>query len=142
MDHMWARVWTDLLARVSGPLKFRLVLQPAMACFFAIRSGLKDAKQGNPPYFWALLWDRGHRLYMVKEGWKSIGRVFLLAIAIDVIYQIIVLRYVYPGEAIIVATVLAIVPYLILRGLVTRAARRWKDHTNTIDKGPGMSKAA
>jgi hypothetical protein len=30
-------------------------------------------------------------------------------------------RFVYPGEAIIVATVLAIIPYLILRGLVTRA---------------------
>jgi hypothetical protein len=142
MDHMWARVWTDLLARVSGPLKFRLVLQPAMACFFAIRAGLKDAKQGNPPYFWSLLWDRGQRLYMVKEGWKSIGRVFLLALALDVIYQIIVLRFVYPGEAIIVATVLAIVPYLIVRGLVTRVARRWKDHVNKIDKGPGMRKAA
>lgn len=142
MDHMWARVWTDLLARVSGPLKFRLVLQPAMACFFAIRSGLKDAKEGNPPYFWSLLWDRGHRAYMVKEGWKSIGKVFLLALALDVIYQIIVLRFVYPGEAIIVATVLAIVPYLIVRGLVTRVARRWKDHVNKIDKGPGMRKAA
>lgn len=142
MEQMWTRVGTDLLARVSGPLKFRLVLQPAMACFFAIRSGLKDAKQGNPPYFWALLWDRGHRLYMAKEGWKSIGRVFLLALALDVIYQIIVLRFVYPGEAVIVAIVLAIVPYLIVRGLVTRVARRWKDHNNKIDKGPGMRKAA
>jgi hypothetical protein len=79
---------------------------------------------------------------MVREGWKSIGRVFLLALALDVIYQIIDLRFVYPGEAIIVATVLAIVPYLILRGLVTRAARREKDHASTTDKGPGISKAA
>ena len=142
MDQMWTRVGTDLLARVSGPLKFRLVLQPAMACFFAIRAGLKDAKQGNPPYFWSLLWDRGHRLYMVKEGWKSIGRVFLLALALDVIYQIIVLRFVYPGEAIIVAIVLAIIPYLILRGLVTRVARRWNDQTKTSEKGPGRRKAA
>jgi hypothetical protein len=52
-----------------------------MACFFAIRSGLNDAKQGNPPDFWSLLWDREQRLYMVKEGWKNIGRVFLLALA-------------------------------------------------------------
>lgn len=142
MDHMWTRVWTQLLARVSGPLKFRLLLQPAMSCFLAIRFGLKDAKQGNPPYFWSLLWDRGHRLYMVKEGWKSIGKVFLLALALDVIYQIIVLRFVYPGEAIIVAIVLAIVPYLVVRGLVTRVARRWKNHVNKIDKGAGTRKAA
>ena len=142
MDHMWARVWADLLARVSGPFKFRLLLQPAVSCFLAIRFGLKDAKQGNPPYFWSLLWDREQRLYMVKEGWKSIGRVFLIALAIDVVYQIIVLRLVYPGEAVIVATVLALVPYLILRGLVTRVARRWKSRVKTIDKGEGMRKAA
>ena len=34
--------------------------------------------------------------------------------------EIIVLRFVYPGEAVIVVFVLAIVPYLILRGLVNR----------------------
>src|SRR5215469_12639525 len=124
MDHMWARVGSDLLARVSGPMKFRLVLQPAMACFLAIRSGLADAKKDKPPYFWSVLWDRGHRSFMIKEGWKSIGRVFLLALAMDVVYQIIVRRFVYPGEAIIVAFALAIVPYLIVRGLATRAARR------------------
>jgi len=61
---------------------------------------------------------------MIKDGWKSISRVFILAIVLDVVYQIIVLHFVYPGEAIIVAFVLAIVPYLIMRGLVTRLARR------------------
>lgn len=142
MDHMWARVGSDLLGRVSGPLKFRLVIQPAMACFFAIRSGLADAKNGKPPYFWALLWNRGHRMYMVKEGWKSVGRVFLLALAIDVVYQIIVRRFVYPGEAIIVAFVLAILPYLIVRGLVTRAARRLNGTLHITRKGPPMRKAA
>jgi hypothetical protein len=40
MDHMWARVGSQLLARVSGPMKFRLVLQPLISSFFAIRSGL------------------------------------------------------------------------------------------------------
>ena len=142
MDHMWARVGSDLLARVSGPMKFRLVLQPAMACFLAIRSGLADAKDGKPPYFWSVLWNRGHRAFMIKEGWKSIGRVFLLALTLDVVYQVIVRRFVYPGEAIIVAFVLAIVPYLIVRGLATRAARRRSGNLRTIDKRPPMRKAA
>ena len=139
---MWARVGTQLLARVSGPMKFRLVLQPVMACYLAIRSGLADARNGRPPYFWGLLWNRGQREYMVKEGWKSISRVFLLAIAMDVIYQIIVLRFVYPGEAIIVALLLAIVPYLLLRGPVNRLARRRKDQVRTTGKQPPMSNAA
>jgi hypothetical protein len=43
---------------------------------------------------------------------------------LDVVYQIIELRFVYVGEAIIVAFILAILPYLVLRGLVTRVARR------------------
>lgn len=124
MDHMWERVGSQLIARVSGPMKFRLVLQPAMAIFFAIRSGLADARAGRPPYFWGLLSDHAQRGDMIKDGWKSIGRVFILAIVLDVVYQIIVLHFVYPGETIIVAFVLAIVPYLIVRGLVTRLARR------------------
>jgi hypothetical protein len=124
MDHMWMRIVSQLAARVSGPMKFRLVLQPAMAAFFAIRSGLADARVGKPPYFWALVTDPAQRKDMIKDGWKSVGRVFILALLLDVVYQIIELRFVYPGEAIIVAFVLAIVPYLILRGLVTRLAGR------------------
>jgi hypothetical protein len=124
MDEMWTRIGTDMIDRVSGPLKFRLVLQPLMAAFFAIRSGLADAKAGRSPYFWALLSERGHREYIMKDGFKSVGKVFILALALDVVYQIIVRRFVYPGEAVIVAFILAIVPYLILRGIVTRVARR------------------
>ena len=139
MDHMWARVGSQLVARVSGPLKFRLVLQPATACLLAVRSGLADAKTGKPPYFWGLLSHRGQRKAMLKEGWKSVGRIFCFALAMDVIYQLIVLRFVYPGEALIVALILAITPYLLLRGLVTRAARK-KD--KSIGKQPPMRNMA
>jgi hypothetical protein len=124
MDNVWIRLATQLLARVSGPLKFRLVLQPCMAAFFAIRSGLADARAGKTPYFWCLLSDPAQRGDMIKDGWKSVGKIFILALVLDVAYQIIVLRFVYPGEAIIVAFTLAIAPYLVLRGLVTRLARR------------------
>ncbi len=124
MDHMWTRVITQLIARVSGPLKFRLFLQPAMASFFAIRAGLADARAGNPPYFWRLFTDPAHRVDYLKDGWKSVGKVFVLALALDIVYQMIVLHFVYVGEAIIVAILLAIVPYLIVRGPVTRLAER------------------
>ena len=123
MDDTWMRIAGDLAARVSGPMKFRLVLQPVMASFLAIHAGLADAKLGKPPYFWALASDPAKRADMIEDGWKSVGKVFVLALVLDAVYQIIVLRFVYPGEAIIVAVVLAIVPYLILRGLVTRLAR-------------------
>jgi len=123
MDDMMTRIGQDLIDRVSGPMKFRLVLQPAMAAFFAIRSGLADARTGKSPYFWCLVTDPAQRHEMLRDGWKSVGKVFILAIVLDVVYQLIVQRFVYPGETIIVAFLLAIVPYLILRGLVTRIAR-------------------
>ena len=50
--------------------------------------------------------------------------MFILALALDAVYQIVELRFLYPGEAVIVALLLAIVPYLILRGLVTRRMSR------------------
>jgi hypothetical protein len=124
MEDFWLRFIENLGDRVTGPLRFRLIVQPAMAALFAVMSGLSDAKVGKPPYFWALITHPTHRAEMIKDGWQSVGKVFVLAIVLDVVYQILVLRFVYPGEAIIVAFLLAIVPYLVLRGLVTRLARR------------------
>lgn len=130
MDHVVSRVWENLLGRVTGPMKFRLLMQPAMATFFAIRDGLRDARAGKPAYFWGLFTDKGERESMVKNGWKSVGKVFILAIALDVVYQIIAHRWiVYPGEAILVAIILAIIPYLLIRGPVNRIARRSRKAT-------------
>jgi len=123
MDDLWAWFAGDMVARVDGPLHFRLILQPAMAAFFAIRSGLADAREGRPPYFWALLLGHTSREAMIEEGWKNIGRVFILAVVLDVVYQLYVYKWVYPIQALTVALILAIVPYLVLRGLVTRLAR-------------------
>jgi hypothetical protein len=123
MEETWLRIVDDMAGRVSGPMRFRLLLQPTMAAIFAITSGLKDAKAGKSPYFWGLLTDAGHRIERIKDGWTSVGKIFVLAMVLDVAYQIIVSRFVYVGEVIVVAFVLAIVPYVLLRGFVTRLAR-------------------
>ena len=123
MDDTWVRFAHDMAARISGPMKFRLVLQPAMASFFAIRAGLADARSGKPPYMFGLFSDPAHRVEMLAGGLKDVGKVFVLAVVLDLVYQIIQLRFVYPGEALVVAVILAIMPYVILRGLVTRLAR-------------------
>ena len=47
MDDVFVRFTNDLLERTSGPMKFRLVLQPAMAAFFAVQAGLADARAGR-----------------------------------------------------------------------------------------------
>jgi hypothetical protein len=124
MEEFFTRVLQDLLARVSGPLQFRLVLQPAMAAFFALRAGFNDAVEKRPAYFWSIFTDTAQRKNLIREGWKAIGQVFVIAIIVDSIYQLIALRWFYPGEALIVATILAIVPYLLIRGPVNRLVRR------------------
>jgi hypothetical protein len=123
MDELIARIWHDLGGRVGGPLTFRLIIQPLVAIFLAVRAGLKDSRKGNPPYFWSLLNDQGHRRERLRNGWKDVARLFVFAVLMDLIYQLIVFRWIYPFETLIVAVVLALVPYLVLRGLVTRLAQ-------------------
>lgn len=123
MEDVFARVWENLLGRLTGPLEFRLLLQPAIALYFGIRDGLKDAGSGAPPYFWAIFTDPTHRRLLLREGWQAVFKVFAAAVAVDVIYQIVVIRFVYPGEALLVAFLLALLPYLLVRGPANRIAR-------------------
>jgi len=124
MDDLLNRIFENLIDRVSGPMKFRLILQPLMAIIFAVRSGLKDAKEGKPAYFWGLFTDPDNRRDMLRDGWKSVGKIFVIAIIIDLVYQFVVFRWFYPGEALLVAVILAFIPYLLIRGPVNRIARR------------------
>ena len=55
-DDLFTRVWEHLIMRPAGPLKFRFFLQPAMAIFLAVRSGLIDSREGKPAFFWAYSW--------------------------------------------------------------------------------------
>jgi hypothetical protein len=125
MSEVLARIAENLIDRTTGPMHFRIFLQPAVAIGFAIFDGLKDARGGRPPYFWSLVTTPGQRAEMMKDGWKSVGKVFLVAMALDAVYQWIEQRFIYPGELVIVAFLLAILPYLLLRGVVTRLAQKW-----------------
>ena len=129
MEDLFTRLWENLIGRIGGPMSFRLILQPAMAIFFAVRDGLKDARTGRPAYFWSLFTEPAHRREFLHEGWKAVARVFIFALLMDAVYQFIVLRWFYPGEALIVAFILAFLPYLAIRGPVNRIARLWGYHS-------------
>ena len=124
MRDMLMRMLMNVSDRVGGPMTFRIILQPLMASLLAIRAGMKDAQAGRPPYFWTILTDPNQRGDLMREGWKSVARVFFLAIIMDLIYQVIVLNWVYPGEVLLIAVLLAVVPYLLIRGPVNRLVRR------------------
>ena len=116
------RVWHDLLERPSHLFSFRFILQPVMAGIAALHDGIADARMGRTPYFWALVTRSSRLLGRLEEGVISTDRVLLLGLVMDTIYQLIVLKTFYPAEAAIVAIVLAFIPYLLLRGPITRFA--------------------
>lgn len=118
------RIWTDLIERPDGPMRFRFILQPLMATVAAILHGRQDARAGRSPYFWTMLRNSQERAERLREGLNATARIILLGLVMDVIYQLIVLKTFYPVEALIIAVVLAFVPYVVLRGIVTRIARR------------------
>jgi hypothetical protein len=122
---MIVRAWMNLFARVGGPMTFRIILQPAMAALFAVLAGLRDARENRPPYLSTLIRESAQRGDLLRQGWRSIGRVFILAIIMDLIYQLIELGWVYPFELLIVAIVLAVVPYVLIRGPLSRVLRWW-----------------
>jgi hypothetical protein len=123
------RFWRDLIERPDGPMRFRFVLQPLMAAIAAIHDGHSDARLGRAPYLVTVLRNPQERVGRLRDGLNATARIILLGLTMDIIYQALVLRTFYPDEALVVALLLAFVPYLIIRELVVRIARmrihRW-----------------
>jgi len=115
--------WHDLIARPDAPMRFRFILQPLMAAFAAIHDGREDARADRSPYFMTMLRNPQGRIGLLREGLNATARIILLGLAMDVIYQLLVLKTFFPNQALAVALLLAFVPYLIIRGLVFRIAR-------------------
>jgi hypothetical protein len=120
-----ARFDSDLVGRLHGPLTLRFFLQPLMALVAATKDGVKDARDGKLPYFWRIFTSRANRKELVGEELRALARTFVFGAIIDSIYQIIVLRWIYPFELVAVVLALAFVRYLLWCGLANRLARWW-----------------
>ncbi|HVY73235.1 MAG TPA: hypothetical protein VG890_00305 [Puia sp.] len=136
MSEIITRFFSNLLERTEGPMHFRFLLQPTMSLIFAVIVGIRDAKKGVSPYLWRMVSEPGKRKKIMREAWKDVGKIFILALALDIIYQLLVIfkhkteeRF-YPLESIVVALALAIIPYMLIRGPVNRIIRYFipQDH--------------
>src|SRR5262245_2431703 len=85
-------------------------------------------------FLWAVLWNPAHRHELLRQGWKDVGKVF--ATTLDVVYQLIVHRGVYSLELLITAMTLAIVPYVLLRGPISRIAKMVLAARSTMQQKP------
>ena len=105
-------------------MRFRFILQPLMAALVAFRDGFKDARTGRLPFLWTVATRPRERVGRLEEGLNATARIVLLGIGVDAVYQVIVLKRFYPNEAVVVALLLAFIPYLILRGPAARIGRQ------------------
>lgn len=130
MDQQFSLI-DGLMARIDGPMSFRLVLQPLTALIFAFLDGRRDAREGRSAYFWALFTEQKHRRELLESGWHSIGKVFIVAVVLDLVFQYFVFHGFRPIGALIAGIVLAVFPYLLLRGPVNRIIRLKTNRTET-----------
>lgn len=122
---MIAQGWESFTERGSGPLSLRFILQPTLASLLAIRAGWKDARAGRPAFLWTVLTNPVARAELVRSGWKDMGKMFVIAAVLDATYQVIVHKRIVVIAALFTATLLALVPYTLVRGPANRIARRF-----------------
>jgi hypothetical protein len=114
----------DIPKRLTGPGRFRFILQPLIATILGIRNGRADARAGRMPYLKGLLTDRVHRGELAREGFGTIVNLLLMGVLLDSVFQWLILGQSYPGAALVVGPVLITTPYAIARALANRATRR------------------
>jgi len=112
----------DLPKRLTGPGRFRFVLQPAVALLLGLRDGLGDARAGRPPYLYSLVFYQGRR-ELLRSGFNTVVNLMLMGILLDSIAQWLILGASYPVAALVVGPVLIMLPYTLARALTNRAAR-------------------
>jgi hypothetical protein len=132
MGNFFANYLGDYVARLDGPLHFRFIMQPLMAILLAVRDGTRDAREGRSAYLWTLLSDPAQRRYLLADGWKGISRIFILAYALDVIYTVIEWHRLKPLESLLTAVILAVIPYVLLRGPINRLVRLVHAHSKQV----------
>ncbi len=123
MKGFLGRAWMLLVGRTTGPMRFRFVLQPIVAVALAARAGRRDAARDRSPYLKSVWTDCGARRALVRDAWNDIARLCAMALVIDVVYQLVFLGWFYPLQGVIVACAVAVAPYVVLRGPITRLLR-------------------
>lgn len=110
----------DIGARLTGPMNFRFIIQPAVAIFLGIRDGLMDAKAGTPPFIFDLIHNPQRRKRQLKSALKTLLKSIIVGIVIDAIVQYMLFKHIRPLPAVLVGAFVMGVPYSLSRGITNR----------------------
>jgi hypothetical protein len=121
MDWTIKQIGEELAARLEGgPLRFRLILQPAVATYLGIHAGLRDASIGAPPFLWSLVSSRVGRMEKLREIRRALWRPILFATLVDATVQFLMFGHVHPLIALQLGSALMALPYSAARGIANR----------------------
>lgn len=121
MDLSLKTMFDELLARVlSGPMHFRLILQPMMAVILGVRDGIQDTRAGATPLVWSIVFGMGDREVILKSVLRRLLGPIAIASIADGVVQYLMFGHVRVLFAVIVGTLLMAMPYTIARGLTNR----------------------
>ena len=112
-----SRLLEDIPKRLTGPGRFRFLLQPAVAILLGIRGGIADARDRRPPFILAFLFDHSRRWLLLKHAFGQLSVLLAMSILLDLVAQYLILRQMFPLPALILGPVLIAVPYSTSRSL-------------------------
>jgi hypothetical protein len=93
---------------------FRLILQPLVATLFGVRAGLANAKRPK----------HADRRSLFRQALHDVGKMLAVGVGMDVVFQLVALRTIYPGEALVVGFLLVALPYQGIRTVTGWLASR------------------
>jgi|SRR5215467_11062276 len=126
------RFFKDMRARISGPARFRFMLQPTVATVLGVRDGRRDTPTKGPPFLSWHAFRRAHGPKPWRDAVSFVSDLVAIAIILDLICQALIFREIHPGAALILGPVLIAVPYSVSRTLANRiASRRAQDLATT-----------
>ena len=137
MQHLSTSVLDKIVARLTGAMSFRFILQPAIAVFLGIRDGLMDAKAGTPPFIADLIFNPKDRDRQLKSAFHRLLTPIIVATVLDAIAQHLIFGHINPLGALLVGTFVMGIPYALARGVSNRIATGLHSRNGeTTDKAP------
>ena len=104
-----------VVARLGGPLKFRLIFQPLVAVILGVRHGWQDAKRGEPSLLASIITEPHGRSTRILALVKGILFAMILACVFDGIDQYLIFGWVRISGALTLGITIVALPYIAAR---------------------------
>ena len=122
-------VFERFLARLTGPMHVRFIVQPIIAVILGIRAGIHDARQATPPFIWSLCTRPSGWKRQLKQAREHLVIPLVVAIVLDGIVQYLLFQRIRVLGAVVLGTILMGLPYSLARAFTNRivsARHHWR----------------